>query len=83
MAGDCKRRQPRCRSGERRGFAASGHCKAPPFDRRLPADYLKQFLANPAIAPQSGTARMPNLGLAPQEIAALAEFLTAERHALR
>ena len=52
-------------------------------DRRLPADYLKQFLANPAIAPQSGPARMPNLGLEPQEIAALAEFLTAERHALR
>jgi len=49
----------------------------------LPMDYLKQFLANPAIAPQSGTVRMPDLGLAPQEIAALAAFLSTERQALR
>src|SRR5256886_10851814 len=41
----------------------------------LPMDYLKQFLANPAIAPQSGTVRMPDLRLAPQEIAALAALL--------
>ena len=45
----------------------------------LPTDYLKQFLANPAIGPQTGTARMPNLGLEPQEIAALVAFLSAER----
>src|SRR2546430_9891060 len=49
----------------------------------LPTDYLKQFLANPGVGPQNGTARMPNLGLESQEIAALVAFLSAERHALR
>src|SRR5438876_781861 len=49
----------------------------------LPMDYLKQFLANPAIAPQGGTVRRPDLRLAPQEIAALAAFLSTERQALR
>ena len=52
-------------------------------ERRRPADYLRLFLANPAIAPQSGTFRMPDLGLKPQEIAALAAFLSAERQALQ
>ena len=51
--------------------------------RRWPAEYLKLFLANPAIAPRSGTFRMPDLGLKPQEIAALAAFLRAERQALQ
>jgi len=49
----------------------------------LPTDYLKEFLANPGVGPQNGTARMPNLGLESQEIAALVAFLSAERHALR
>src|SRR5439155_1325896 len=51
--------------------------------RRWPAEYLKLFLANPAIAPRSGTFRMPDLGLKPQEIAALAAFLNAEHQALQ
>jgi len=45
----------------------------------LPTDYLKQFLANPGVGPQNGTARMPDLGLESQEIAALVAFLSAER----
>src|SRR6266516_1399473 len=52
-------------------------------ERRRPADYLRLFLANPAIAPQSGTFRMPDLGLKSQELAALAAFLSAERQALQ
>ena len=45
----------------------------------LPTDYLKQFLANPGVGPQNGTARMPDLGLESQEIATLVAFLSAER----
>ncbi len=51
--------------------------------RRLPADYLRQFLANPAIAARSGAPQMPNLDLKPQEIAALSAFITAERRTLQ
>jgi cytochrome c551/c552 len=51
--------------------------------RRLPADYLRQFLANPAIAARSGAPQMPNLDLEPQEIAALSAFITAERRTLQ
>ena len=53
--------------------------------RRYPADYLKQFLADPAAAAaaRKGTSRMPNLNLEPQEIAALVAFINTERQALR
>jgi mono/diheme cytochrome c family protein len=51
--------------------------------RRLPADYLRQFLANPAIVARSGAPQMPNLDLKPQEIAALSAFINAERRALQ
>jgi mono/diheme cytochrome c family protein len=46
---------------------------------RLPADFLAQFLANPAIAAKNGTFQMPNLDLTAQEIAALVAFLGGER----
>ncbi len=51
--------------------------------RRLAADYLRQFLANPAIVARSGAPQMPNLDLKPQEIAALSAFISAERRALQ
>jgi len=49
--------------------------------RRYPADYLKRFLANPAIAvaERPATARMPNLGLKPREIDALITFINTDR----
>ncbi|PYP79115.1 MAG: hypothetical protein DMD35_09390 [Gemmatimonadetes bacterium] len=51
-------------------------------DRRLPADYLAKFLANPSIKPQTaGKPQMPNLELREKEIVPLIAFLTAERHA--
>jgi mono/diheme cytochrome c family protein len=46
--------------------------------RRLAPDYLRQVLANPALAARGGPAKMPNLDLKPQEIAALAAFINAE-----
>lgn len=51
--------------------------------RRFAGEYLRMFLANPAIRPpnpQTG-ARMPNLRLAPREIAALAAFINGEQRA--
>lgn len=53
--------------------------------RRFAADYLKLFLANPAIkaSGRNGERPMPNLNLKPLEIAALAAFITAERQAFR
>lgn len=49
-------------------------------DRRLPADYLAKFLADPSIKTVwASTNRMPNLELAPREIAALVAFINAER----
>ena len=49
--------------------------------RRYPAEYLRQFLANPAIAaaPRRDGPQMPNLNLKQQEIAALVAFINAER----
>lgn len=49
--------------------------------RRYPADYLKRFLANPAIAvaERPNAARMPNLGLKPREIDALVTFINTDR----
>ena len=49
-------------------------------DRRLPAEYLARFLADPSIktAWTNGN-RMPDLELAPREIAALVAFINAER----
>ena len=51
--------------------------------RRFPADYLARYLADPTIKPsQQGpavSARMPDLELAPREIAALVAFINAER----
>jgi hypothetical protein len=66
---------PRRGPGERRGQVGrtSG--------RRFPADYLRQFLADPSIATTRGPGgpEMPNLNLAPREIAALAAFINGER----
>jgi cytochrome c551/c552 len=51
-------------------------------DRRLPADYLAKFLANPSIKPPTpGKPQMPNLELREKEILPLIAFLTAERRA--
>jgi hypothetical protein len=49
--------------------------------RRYPSDYLKRFLANPAIAvtQRSATWQMPNLGLKPREIDALVTFINTDR----
>jgi mono/diheme cytochrome c family protein len=49
--------------------------------RRYPADYLKRFLANPAIAvaQRPATWQMPNLGLKPREIDALVTFVNTDR----
>ena len=52
-------------------------------DRRLPADYLAKFLANPSIKPATaGKPQMPDLDLREKEIVPLVAFLTAaERRA--
>jgi hypothetical protein len=51
-------------------------------DRRLPADYLAKFLANPSIKPATaGKPRMPDLDMREKEIIPLVAFLTAERRA--
>lgn len=51
-------------------------------DRRLPADYLAKFLANPSIKPPTaGKPQMPNLDMREKEIIPLVAFLTAERRA--
>ena len=52
-------------------------------DRRFPADYLARFLADPSIKPPTTAARMPDLDLAPREIAALVAFINAERRVTR
>ena len=50
--------------------------------KRYEADYLTQFLANPAIAAsRPGTFKMPNLGLKQGEIASLVAFINANRQA--
>jgi len=51
--------------------------------RRFAADYLRRFLADPSIATTRGPGGpgMPNLNLAPREIAALAAFINGERAA--
>jgi len=49
-------------------------------NRRYQLDYLKRYLANPAImASRTADSKMPNLGLKPAEIGALAAFINAER----
>jgi mono/diheme cytochrome c family protein len=49
-------------------------------DRRLPVDYLARFLADPSIKTTwVSDNRMPDLELAPREIAALVAFINAER----
>ncbi len=51
-------------------------------DRRLPAEYLARFLANPSIKPPTaGKMQMPNLDLREKEIRPLVAFLAAERRA--
>lgn len=50
--------------------------------RRYPADYLKQFLADPALAARRPV-QMPDLSLKQPEIAALVAFINTERQALR
>jgi hypothetical protein len=48
--------------------------------RRFPGDYLAKFLADPSIKPpQKPGAVMPDLKLAPREIASLVAFINAER----
>lgn len=51
--------------------------------RRFTGDYLQRFLADPNIATTRGAGgfEMPNLNLAPREIAALAAFINGERTA--
>lgn len=48
--------------------------------RRFTGDYLQRFLADPNIATTRGPggSQMPNLNLAPREIAALAAFINGE-----
>jgi mono/diheme cytochrome c family protein len=62
---------------------ASGAVKVGPdlSGRRFAADYLQRFLADPSIATTRGPsgAEMPDLNLAPREIAALAAFINGER----
>jgi mono/diheme cytochrome c family protein len=49
-------------------------------EKRYQAEYLAQYLANPAIRASSQPGRiMPNLGLERAEIAALVSFINAER----
>ena len=49
-------------------------------DRRLPAEYLARFLADPSIKTGwTSNNRMPDLELAPREIAALVAFINADR----
>ena len=51
-------------------------------DRRLPAEYLTRFLADPSIKPATpGRMQMPNLELRTKEIVPLVAFLTAEQRA--
>jgi mono/diheme cytochrome c family protein len=53
-------------------------------DRRLPADYLAKFLADPSIKTVwASDNRMPNLELAPREIAALVAFINSPRVSAR
>jgi mono/diheme cytochrome c family protein len=52
-------------------------------ERRLAADYLASFLADPSIKPPSNGKRMPNPGLREKDIAPLVAFLTAERRVTR
>ena len=49
--------------------------------RRYASEYLQRFLADPSITTtrQAGGEEMPNLNLAPREIAALAAFINGER----
>ena len=49
--------------------------------KRYAAEYLKLFLADPSIRPPStpNGMRMPNLGLKPAEIAALAAFVNKDQ----
>ena len=50
-------------------------------DRSFPADYLAQFLADPAkvLRARGSTKSMPNLELQPREIAALVAFINQDR----
>lgn len=50
--------------------------------KRYQVDYLKQYLANPAMAVTNRNGpKMPNLGLKQAEIASLVAFINAERQA--
>ena len=65
------------------GSGVSGIAVGPDLtDRRFPADYLAKFLADPTTKPSQrvpSTQKMPDLELAPREIAALVAFVNAER----
>ena len=53
--------------------------------KRLTADYIRRFLADPSIraSTDGDRSRMPDLGLNESDIAALSAFLGAERRASR
>jgi cytochrome c553 len=53
-------------------------------ERRFPAEYLEQYLANPAMKPATpGKMRMPNPKLTAGEIASLVAFINANQPANR
>jgi mono/diheme cytochrome c family protein len=63
--------------------AAGTRLSAPELSKRAyPPDYLKRFLADPAINP-AARGRMPNLNLKEPEIAALASYLGKEKRLAR
>ena len=52
-------------------------------DNRLPAEYLRRFLADPSVKTNwRSDARMPNLNLKPAEIKALIAFVTGHNSAV-
>lgn len=48
-------------------------------DRRLSADYLRRFLADPSIKPPTNGRRMPDPGLREKDVDPLVAFLTAKQ----
>jgi cytochrome c2 len=62
-----------------RPFFAGNYSGGPPelTGRKFPADYLTKFLSNPAKFKKG--ARMPNLNLNREDIAALAAFINRDR----
>ena len=46
-------------------------------DRRLPADYLARYLANPSIKPATNGRRMPDFNIREKDIEVLVAFLSS------